>query len=60
MFSRGDPVIDFTKLWPDKQTMVETYTHANLEQAPSELCKLLVATNSASALDSLLEERVRT
>ncbi len=59
-FNRGDAPVEFTSLWPKKPaTLVETYTHANIEQAPYELCKLLVATNSAQSLDALLEERVR-
>ncbi len=59
-FNRGDAPVEFTSLWPTKAaTLVETYAHANIEQAPYELCKLLVTTNSAQSLDALLEERVR-
>ena len=57
-FTRGDTPVIFSSLWPGKQTLVEAYADANIEDAPYELCKLLVATNSAKSLDALLEERV--
>lgn len=58
-FTRGDAPVRFSLLWPDKQSLIEAYRDANLEQAPYELCKLLLATNSAASLDALLEEHVR-
>lgn len=59
-FSRGDPPVKFSSLWPNKNSLIDAYRDANLEQAPYELCKLLLATNSASILDALLEEHVRS
>lgn len=58
-YTRGDSPVHFSSLWPDRRTtLIDTYQGAELEKHPYELCKLLLATNSYTTLDVLLEEKV--
>lgn len=54
----GEEPIVFSSLWPEKRTLVEIYSDAELNKQPYDLCKLLLSTNSHKALDMLLDEQV--
>lgn len=56
-YTSGESPIPFLSLWPDKRTLVDTFTEAELNKRPFELCKLLLATNSFWCLEALLDER---
>ena len=57
-YTSGETPIPFSSLWPDKRTLVDTFSEAELNKRPFELCKLLLATNSFWCLEALLDERV--
>lgn len=60
-FTHGDTPVSFPALWPDRRTtLMEAFKGAELDKNPYELCKLLLATNSHTTLDVLLEEKVRS
>ena len=58
-YTHGDSVVLFPSLWPDRRaTLIDTYQGAELDKHSYELCKLLLATNSYTTLDLLMEEKV--
>lgn len=57
-FTMGDKPVMFSNLWPDQETLVDTYKDAELNKRPYDLCKLLLAGQCVKALEALLDQKV--